>query len=301
MTLIILMYALFSTSFTVGKVLLTYATPLFLTGIRMSIAGIILLAYQYFWAHEQFRFKRKHTWYYAQMIVFGILITYTLRFWGLRDMPSSKTCFLYNLSPFMASLYSYFFFKEKITKIQWLGLIIGFLGLVPILITSSGPEAARGEVFWISWQELAIICSVATHSYSWVIMRKLVRDKNYSPMMVNGITMAVGGLIALIASLVFEGMAPIPADDILTFSGWLTFVIVVSNIICYNMYGYLLKVYTATFISFAGFLGPLFAALYGWAFLKETITWHFYLSAIIVFFGLYLFYKDELQANVQQL
>ena len=60
------------------------------------------------------------------------------------------------------------------------------------------------------------------------------------------------------------------------------------------LYGYLLKSYTTTFLSFAGFLSPLFGALYGWVFLSEKISWHFYLSCAIVFAGLYLFYQDEL-------
>jgi drug/metabolite transporter (DMT)-like permease len=71
-------------------------------------------------------------------------------------------------------------------------------------------------------------------------------------------------------------------------------IILISNIICHNIYGYLLKQYTATFIAFTGFLAPLFSALYGWAFLNERITWHFYASSFIVFIGLAIFYKEEL-------
>jgi drug/metabolite transporter (DMT)-like permease len=63
------------------------------------------------------------------------------------------------------------------------------------------------------------------------------------------------------------------------------------------MYASLLKKYTATFMSFAGFIAPLFTALYGWAFLGEIITWHFYASSAIVFVGLFLFYKDELNKD----
>ena len=57
----------------------------------------------------------------------------------------------------------------------------------------------------------------------------------------------------------------------------------------------LLKKYSATFMSFTSFLSPLFAALYGWAFFQEIISWHFYVSAVIVFTGLYIFYQDELR------
>jgi len=187
MILIIVLYGLFGTSFLFNKALLQYANPIFLTGARMIISGMLLLGYQYRYAHKQFRFKKKHWSLFAQIILFGIYTTYILRYWGLQHMPASKAAFLFNLSPFLASLYSYFFFKERMTLKQWIGLFIGFIGLIPILLTSSKSEAILGELYFISWPELTIIASVACHSYSWVVMRKLVRNKNYSPAMVNGI------------------------------------------------------------------------------------------------------------------
>lgn len=289
---IILLYALFSSSFSMGKILLRYTSPIFLTGIRMFIAGLILLGYQYFYANKHFRFKKKHIWFYAQIVIFGIYITYILRFWALDYLTSSKTCFLYNMSPFLSSFYSYIFFHEKMTRKQWVGLCIGLLGLIPILLTTSPGEVSIGEISFLSLPEIAVLISVAMHSYSWIVMRKLVRDKSYSPMMVNGISMTAGGFLALITAFIFEGWFPV--TNVKPFLGWLTLVILISNIICYNLYGYLLRKYTATFLSFAGFSAPLFAAFYGWIFLSEKVTWNFYISTVIVFIGLYLFYQDEL-------
>lgn len=292
MTLIILMYALYACSFPISKVLVQYAPPFFLTGIRMSLGGAILLIYQYIWQHEHFRLKVKHIKYFAQIILIGIVLHYSLRYWAMQYLPSSKAAFLFNFSPFMSSFYSYLIFKERMTKKQWLGLAIGFLGLIPIIVSSSPAEARVGEWFFISWPELAILACVALHSYTWIVVRKLVRFKNYSPIMINGVSMFCGGLIALLISTFVEGFYPVTNSP--NFFLWLGVIIVTSNIICRNLYGFLLKKYTATFLSFAGFLSPLFAALYGWGLLGEKITWHFGLSAAIVFIGLYLFYKDEI-------
>lgn len=293
--LIILMYALFSSSFSVGKVLLKYVSPIFLVGIRMLPAGIILLSYQYF-RNQRFPIMRKKEFYlYAQIIILGIYGAYIFRFWGLKYLASSKTALLFNATPFFTALYSYVFFHEKMSTKQWIGLIIGFVGLIPILITTSLTEQELGEFFYISWPEIAILIAVALQSYGWIIVRKLIKHKGHSPVFVNGLTMVGGGLLALISAPFFEGLHPI--EDAGKFVGWLLYVIIVSNIICYNLYGYLMRYYTATFISFAGFIVPIFAALYGWGFLNEKITWHFYLSCLIVFFGLYLFYQDELKTN----
>ena len=69
--------------------------------------------------------------------------------------------------------------------------------------------------------------------------------------------------------------------------------IIIANIICYNLYGYLLSRYSATFLSFAGFMTPLFAAGLGWLFLNEQVTWHFFATIFMVIFGLYLFHERK--------
>lgn len=293
MILIVILYALWAASISSSKELLLYCTPIFMTGARMTIAGALLLAYQYFYAHHHFNFHKKDTYLYAQMIIFGILISYILRFWALEDISATKLMFIYNLAPFTTSLHSYFFLKEKMSSRKWWGMAIGCIGLIPMLLTSSNKEAATGEFYFISWQEFAVFISVITNSYSWIVMRKLVRDNGYSPMMVNGICMFIGGLLALLIALPTEG--PVYVTSIVPFMSWLIFIIIISNIICHNLYGHLLRDYSATFLSFAGFMGPLFAALYGRLFFGETVTWHLYVSTIIVFAGLYIFYKDELR------
>lgn len=292
MTLIILLYALFGSSFPICKVLLQYTTPLFLLGSRMLIAGPILLLYHSFIHKKLIHFKWKHLSYFVQLTIFGMYLNYSIRFWALHDLPASKVSFLFNLSPFFSALYSYFLFNERMTRIQWLGLAIGFTGMIPILLTTTLAEQKLGEFFLISWQELAILTSVALHSYCWILIRILVKDKQYTPMMVNGISMTCGGLMALATSMYFDG--PFPVTNVVGFVKWSAAIILISNIICHNLYAYLLTRYTATFLSFAGFLSPLFSALYGWGLLGEKITWHFFASAILVLIGLYLFYKQEL-------
>lgn len=291
--LIIFMYALFSSSFSVGKILLTYASPILLVGLRMIPAGVILIGYQLARHHKLPKFNKNELILYAQIIILGIYAAYIFRFWGLKYLASSKTALLFNASPFFTALYSYVFFHEKMTHKQWFGLIIGFLGLIPILMTTSITEQKIGEFLYISWPEIAILIAVSLHSYGWIVVRQLVKNKDHSPAIVNGITFLFGGLLALVTAPFLEDLKPI--DNVAPFIGWLSYVIIVSNIICYNLYGYLMKHYTATFISFAGFIVPIFAGLYGWGFLHEKITWHFYLSCFIVFIGLYLFYQDELK------
>lgn len=297
MTLIFLLYTLFASSFTTGKLLSGQTTPIFLTGIRMILGGGILLLYQYFSKKQ----KQSLTWHdlisLLQIMLFGVYFNYILRFWALAFLPSFKTCFFFNFSPFLSSLYSYFAFNERLSKNQWLGLLIGFIGMIPMLVSNNN-DIALTETFFISLPEIAVLISVAMHSYSWILVRHLVKERHYTPTFINSTTMTLGGILALITSLSCETIPVIHHKA--NFYTWLLFVVLVSNVFCHNLYGHLLKTYTATFLAFCSFLTPLFAAVLGSVFLGETIGNAFYLSSIVVFAGLYLFYQDELKKIISK-
>ncbi|HEX2977692.1 MAG TPA: DMT family transporter [Candidatus Babeliales bacterium] len=297
MLLIVLMYALFAGTFSLGKILACYSQPIFLVGIRMFLAGSFLMAYEFMQHGSNWRFDRKHIWYYVQIILFTTYIPYSLRFWALRsEMTASKACLLYNLSPFMTYIFSYFLYSEKVTIKKVIGLIIGFIGFLPTVLPAIKSE--HGQAAFLSMPEIAILCSVACLSYGWIMIHRLVKFHNYEATTINSMSMFCGGLLALITSWLFESSeAAIEVGHVGTFLLILAVVIIVSNLLCHNLYVTLLKTYSPTFLSFASFLSPLFAALYGWLFLSEPTPWTFWATAICVLTGLAIFYHDELYGS----
>ncbi|ADI37505.1 Conserved putative membrane protein [Waddlia chondrophila 2032/99] len=295
MHLVVLLYAFFASVFTISKVGLQYTQPLFLVGTRMVFAGVLLLFYLFIFHRRQFSFSKSALWGLLQLAVFNIYLTNVFEFWGLQYLTSFKTCFIYSLSPFFSALISYFSLNESLSPKKWLGLAVGFIGFFPILLTESVAEEGVRHLFFVSWAELAVMLAAVTSVYGWIILRRLVKDEGVSPMMANGTSMVIGGAMALANSYLIEDWAPFPVTDMVSFAECMILLVVVSNMVCYNLYGYLLKRFTATFMSFAGFTTPLFTAIYGWFFLSEVISSAFYLSAAIVFIGLFLFYQEELK------
>jgi drug/metabolite transporter (DMT)-like permease len=57
-------------------------------------------------------------------------------------------------------------------------------------------------------------------------------------------------------------------------------------------------VYSATALSFFGFIIPFFTSIMGWFWLGEEVNIWFFISLIIVSFGLYLFYQEELKQGI---
>lgn len=293
MFLIILLYAIFASSFPISKILLTYSSPLFLASARTLLAGLLLLSYCAISGKKNraYAIIHSHVCYFVQLVVIGIYINYVSRYWAMNYLTTSKACLLFSFEPILSLFFSYLIFGETATRRQWLGFLIGFLSLVPLLISTSSSTICLGDFLCVSWPELLMLVSVAASSYRWVLMRKLVRDHNYSVSFVNGLGMTFGGFLAFLTSCSIENCFPV--SEPLSFFGLITLAIFLSNIVCTSLYTHLLRSYTATFLSLAGFMTPLFGAAYGSLLFHESIGWYYYLSVGLLLISLYLFYKDE--------
>lgn len=288
---IIFLYFICASMFTVSKWGLAYAAPIFFVAVRMMFAGVLLLAYLLI------RQEKGPGWrailsdwaLFVQIIIFHIYLTYICDLCALKDISSVESAFIYNLSPFIAALFSYAWFSEIMTPKKWFGLSLGF-GSSLILLMHAGLQNPLAY----SWPRVLTLLAVISGAYGWIIVRALVK-KGYSPLLINGIGMVFGGLFALLTSWHAETWAPYPVTEWAPFIKATILIVVLANIIFYNLYGFLLKRYTATFLSFAGFMCPLFAALLGYVFLGETFSPRLVISFVMASIGLLIFYHEELR------
>jgi drug/metabolite transporter (DMT)-like permease len=253
------------------------------------------LGYQYLFKREDCKIKKQDLPRLALLAFVSIYLTNVLEFMGLQHLTSFKTCFIYSLSPFLSALLALWLLKERMTSKKWLGLLVGFAGFLPILLHQTASEAETGQLWLFSWAEICVVGAAVTSVYGWILLKQTVTENGYSPIFANGISMTLGGFMALLHSAAVEEWHPIPVSEFWPFLACALILMLISNGICYNLYGYLLQRYSATFMSFAGFTTPIFTALFGWILLGEVVTWPFYLSFTIVFSGLFLFYREELQ------
>lgn len=294
MLLVLLLNALFALVFPIGKFTMRYAPPFFIVGLRMLLGGIAFLSYAYFSHREQFAVPRRLWFALLLLAVFNIYITNGFELWGLQYMSDAKACFIYNLSPFISAALAYFYFNEKFTFKKALGLIIGFVGFLPVLYFQSPGEYALMKVSFLSLAEIALLIAATTIVYGWIIMQDVVRNKQYSGVMANGVSMIGGGMLSLAHSAALEQWPSLGSATLVPFVSWLLVLTVVSNIFCNGLLVRLLKYYTATFLSFTNFTMPLFAALYDWILFGISVSWDLFVGTVFVAVGLYLFYQEEL-------
>jgi drug/metabolite transporter (DMT)-like permease len=298
---VILMYAVWASLFAIGKISLALSTPAFITACRTLLAAPILLGYVAFRKKSSFRLK-KEQWVLLVFIgFFSYYLTGTCEFFGLQYTSAAKASFIFNFAPLFSALLSYIHFKEKINKTKWIGLGIAFLGILPVLLIQTGSE----EVFlsnFLSLPTLSVIASVLFSAYGWILLRKLLKGSDISPLLASGIGMLFGGGLSLLHSLYFDTWHPLPITDgnILSAAQWIIIMTILSNIICYNIYAVMLKKYTATFLSLIGLLTPLFASFIGWIFLGEPLSWTLFASSGIVSIGLLTVYYAEVKQGYIQ-
>lgn len=300
MWMIAMMYAIWSSVFTLGKWTLESSSPLFLTASRMLLAGCILLIFLAITKRSAFKINVRQAISVGLLAFFSVYLTNAFEFWSLQRMTAAKTCFFYSLGPFFTAFFSYLHFKEKMNIRKWLGMAIGFIGFIPVLAMQKGSEELLSSLQFISWPELSMLGAAICSGYGWILLRLLVSGKNQLPIdppMANGASMLLGGLFALLHSTLVDQWAPIPvaSGQLSLFLQGTLLMTFISNILCYNLMGFLLKRFTATFISFMGLLSPVFASLSSWLFLGEPISPTIFLSTGIVSIGLWMIYSAELK------
>lgn len=290
---VFLMYALFGSIFSVGKIGIAASQPYFLTGMRMFLAGGLMLGYLYWRFPQSIKIDKSDWLLFFLIAFFNVFITNAFEFWGLQYMSAGKTCLIYSLSPFAAAVIAYFFGTETMTGKKWMGLAVGMLAFCPLML---GPWLAK-ETNEVSSMELlaegALTISAITAVIGWTFVKKLTVDKNVSHMLVNAVSFLLAGGMCLVTSLAIESWDPVPVFSWPNFTWSLVYIVIIHNLICYTIYASSLQHFSVTFMAFAGLSNPLFAACFGWIFLGEVMSLAFWLAFVGIIFGLYLFYSEE--------
>lgn len=324
MFLIVLLYAILALTFTIAKFAVLHSNPLFFIGVRMIIAGSILLIF-YFLKNlyqvrkigevkkspdsalnkqkeivsEKLKYKesflkkldKKIICLFCMATLFHIYIAFVFEFWSLQYISSIKVNIMYTISPFITFLISYFLYKQKITLMQLLASLIAFGGLIPLILKNE--SFCFNKFFVFSVPEIVLLIGIISAAYAWFLIKKLM-DKGFSLLIINGVTMLSGGILILLTWFIFyHGINPIYSMRPFILSTLL--LILLSNIIVYNLYGWLLNFYSINLLSVAGFLSPIFGAFYGVIFLNESLGWQYFLAIGCISLGLYLFYKNGIK------
>ncbi len=291
MWLLLLLHAIFASTYTLGKSSVLYASPVFAVSIRMLFSAVLLfclLLYQ----RKSVRIRSKDFLLFFSLSFF-LFYSYVPDFMVLPYITSTKWALIYTLTPFCTALISYLYKSEHMSWVKMVGLCIGFVGVMPVLIFDPDLEGIGG-LWRFSWPEIVMLVCMVSYSYGWVMARRLIRQKKYDAALVNGVGMLLGGAAGLITSPLVESWSAGPVHAFWPFLAVMV-PLVLATALAFTINTYLLRYYTVTFLMFLMFVDPLYVALYGRIFLGEQVSKYFFMSISMLFVGLYIFYKEELK------
>jgi len=301
MILVSVLYLIFSlTTFVNSKLLLTNPYPFFIATLRATISGLLLLGYSLLMKKKSFKNFSLPKQGWIDIIIFGSLVhgfVMCCFSYAIQYTDPIKMCFLFAMTPFITVLLEYALGTDALTFKKLIGLLIGLLGLIPILLDAN-PGLYKNIPFHLELFGIAIIfVSTFFFAYGWIVMKRFLANYPHHPMeIVNGIAMLFGGCFSFLLFLCLSKENKFPIMLTTEFP-WLMSAFIVSGLVTYMIYPYLLKRYSVTFIAFAGFLEPVFGLLYGLVFMQHKITLLPCLAIIILCLGLYIFYKEETKTH----
>ena len=284
-------------TFPLAKLAMHYVdSPLFFLTIRMLLAGSGMLLTSFFITSKRFLMSFKDFLLLCAAGFFGVFLAFGCEFWALQFVSSIKVNLFYSLSPFMTALLSYIFYQENLSLKKIAGLFVGFMGMIPL---SLGGSSSFTSYLPTSVYDLGLLISVASAAYAWFLIKELM-NKGIPMLFINGGMTFLGGCMCLFTHALTANGTFIPLV-----TSWnmmlscMVGLIIISNVIGYTMYGYLLNSYSLTLLSFTGFLCPLFGLMYSYLFMGEPFSWGYVVSLVCVFVGLMLFYFDEQSDNLK--
>lgn len=292
MILIFAMYLISASTFLLTKELLLHCSPLFLVGVRTCIAGLFFLLAALLTTKQIINSIRKFLLPCIFIGFYSFLVSNTLKFWALNSLSATHAAIISITEPLFAMIIAYCMFHEKMSFKKCVGLMCcmssGFI------VVNEGSLVVRTPIFdFLTMPGLMMCGAIAASAYGALLMRKIIRYENASPLLVNGMSMTLAGAVALLGTCAEMWSCTVTEVTVMPFAMNLMFLILLSNIIAYSIYSYLLKWYSVVLISCGSFIKPLAVICYKSIFLHESVPWYVGHSALVLFFGLAIMYSDE--------
>ncbi|BAY61520.1 hypothetical protein NIES22_15870 [Calothrix brevissima NIES-22] len=300
--LLIAPFFLWGTAMVAMKGVIPHTTPLFMAGVRLLPAGVLILIAAAIMGRPQPKGWDAWLWIALFAVVDGTLFQGFLAE-GLVRTSAGLGSVMIDSQPLAVALMSLWLFQETIGFWGWLGLALGVSGISLIGLPDewifhlfgSGVEISIGN-----WQELfasgewLMLLAALSMAVGTVLIRFVCRHAD--PVVATGWHMIIGGLPLWGMSSVVESQQwqnLVPSDWVA-----LGYATIFGSAIAYGLFFYFASSGNLTSLSSLTFLTPVFALLFGNLFLSEVLSPLQWMGVFLTLISIYLInQRDNLAAN----
>lgn len=295
--LLVLLFVIWSNSFTAIKHLRGILAPMELVLARFLPVSIFCLAYLLLSARRRAECALiiRNAWLkLLGFSVFGVVGYNYFLYVGQSEIKPGAAALLTTLAPIFTLLLAVPLLKERVPLRRTIGILIAFAGLY---IVVAWGRVGLGRVTGISHAEVRFALITALAPLSWSIYTIIGKDllKRYSPVTVTYLALTIGTIPLLAAA----GPRFISTITSMGWTYWiaLAYLSLFCTIIGFWIWNTGLKVLPATSVASFIYLNPPFAALFGWMLFGEEITVMFLVGSAVVLAGLYLAQRPDREMN----
>ncbi|MFH7004044.1 DMT family transporter [Flavobacterium bizetiae] len=269
------------TTFLGIKVAVETIPPWFVTSIRQGLAGLVMMTI--------LLFKKELKWIgwenlKRQLVPSILMIVIANGFTTIaeQNIPSGLASVINALTPILIFLGSIMFGLQKMSIRGFVGVIIGFSGVVFIFKDGLGSFLDADYRTGVMFMGLAILAWAAGTIYTKTHVNK---SNNITLNLFYQFTMA--SCIQLVLASIFS-----PNPD---FNSWSSksifaalYLSIFGSVIAFFCYNYALKHVTAVQVSILSYINTIIAVFLGWLLLDEVITIDFVIATALIILGVFI-------------
>jgi drug/metabolite transporter (DMT)-like permease len=269
MTAIFLLYTTWSSTYLAIRVAVRTIPPLFMTSSRFIIAGVLMYLLALIRGEKQ---PTRKQWLGGAMIgTILFLMSNVLLCVGEQTVDSGVSAIAVSSGALWMCLFSGFFGKWP-NRIEWLGIIVGFVGIIILNIGVAASGNLTGG--------LILLLSSMIWSFGSILSKKVEVPTGF---MGSGIEMFFGGAASLIAAAILRQNFNIhPSGESIAA---LIYLIIIGGMVGFSSFMYVLQNARPALASSYAYVNTVGAVFLGAVMLGEKITSRVIIALVIVVAG----------------
>lgn len=276
--LAVLVTFFWSTSWVLIKIGLRNSLPaLSFAGLRYFTAFLCLIPIVLINPNERAILNNLSRSDWVKLIWLGVTLIALVQgaqFVSLAYLPSVMVSLLLNLSPIMVGFMSLIWYRERPTKVQWIGILISAAGTLIYFLPIDFPQA---KVIGL----LAVAVGILSNSYATLFGRHVNQQSHLSPLIVTSVSMGIGSILMLAAGGLTQGFGKPSLLD----WGIILWLALVNTALAFTLWNFTQRTLTAVESSLINSLMLPQIAILAFLFLGETMTVKEMAGLLLVGFG----------------
>lgn len=261
--LALLVTFLWSTSWVLIRFGLREVPAMTFAGLRYTIAAACLLPFL-FRPQTRASMRRMDRRQWVLLILMGIVfyaIAQGAQYLGLVYLSMASASLLLNLTAIVVAGAGVILLAEAPTRLQWIGVVLSLAGIGLFFY----PPAFTGQ----DWLGIIIILiSMLANSAGTLVGRQLNRSGSIPPIVVTGVSMAIGAVLMLTSGILIQGL---PKISILSWAA-IIWMAVVNTAFAFTLWNYTQRTLIAMETSVINNTMTVQIAILGWIFSGEGLS-----------------------------